>query len=224
MNRAAPGISSRAISRRPPRVLQPTRMPRAKAAPPTDYSALPTEAQNPQSAYLDTMPAEEVVKLMLDEEAQAVRAVRARHKEIAQAAGWWRTSWRRGGRLIYVGAGTSGRLGVLDAAECVPTFGVPPSRVLGVIAGGPRGADPVGRGGRGQPPRGRAAAAPGGGGAGGRRVRHRRVGGHPLLARGPRVRPLPPRRHHLRHLHAPRAAATSGPSPIWSSSSAPGPR
>ncbi|HXU82967.1 MAG TPA: N-acetylmuramic acid 6-phosphate etherase [Polyangia bacterium] len=112
-------------------------MPRAKAAPPTDYSALPTEAQNPQSAYLDTMPAEEVVKLMLDEEAQAVRAVRARHKEIAQAARLVADKLAPGGRLIYVGAGTSGRLGVLDAAECVPTFGVPPSRVLGVIAGGP---------------------------------------------------------------------------------------
>jgi N-acetylmuramic acid 6-phosphate etherase len=112
-------------------------MPRAKAPPPTDYSALPTEAENPQSAHLDTLPAEEVVKLMLDEEAQAVRAVRARHKEIAQAARLVAEKLAPGGRLVYVGAGTSGRLGVLDAAECVPTFGVPPSRVLGVIAGGP---------------------------------------------------------------------------------------
>jgi N-acetylmuramic acid 6-phosphate etherase len=111
-------------------------MPRAKASR-TDYSALPTEAENPQSAHLDTLPAEEVVKLMIDEEALAVKAVRARHKEIAQAAQLIADKLAPGGRLIYVGAGTSGRLGTLDAAECVPTFGVPPSRVLGIIAGGP---------------------------------------------------------------------------------------
>jgi len=112
-------------------------MPRAKAPPATDYAALPTEAENPQSAHLDTLPAEEVVKLMLEEEAGAVRAVRARHKEIAQAARLIAEKLAPGGRLIYVGAGTSGRLGTLDAAECVPTFGIPPSRVLGIIAGGP---------------------------------------------------------------------------------------
>ena len=112
-------------------------MPRAKAPPPTDYAALATEAVNPQSAHLDTLPPEEVVKLMLDEEALAVRAVRARHKEIAQAARLIADKLAPGGRLIYVGAGTSGRLGTLDAAECVPTCGVPPSRVLGIIAGGP---------------------------------------------------------------------------------------
>jgi N-acetylmuramic acid 6-phosphate etherase len=112
-------------------------MPRAKAPPATDYAALPTEAANPQSAHLDTLPAEEVVKLMLEEEAGAVRAVRARHKEIAQASRLIADKLAPGGRLIYVGAGTSGRLGTLDAAECVPTFGVPPSRVLGIIAGGP---------------------------------------------------------------------------------------
>jgi N-acetylmuramic acid 6-phosphate etherase len=111
-------------------------MPRAKA-PSTDYSSLPTEAENPQSAHLDTLPAEEIVKLMIDEEALAVKAVRARHKEIAQAARLIADKLAPGGRLIYVGAGTSGRLGTLDAAECVPTFGVPPSRVVGIIAGGP---------------------------------------------------------------------------------------
>jgi N-acetylmuramic acid 6-phosphate etherase len=116
-------------------------MPRAKALPPTDYAALPTEAENPQSALLDTLPAEEVVKLMIEEEANAVKAVRARHKEIARAAQLiadkLAADQAPAGRLIYVGAGTSGRLGVLDAAECVPTFGIPPSRVIGIIAGGP---------------------------------------------------------------------------------------
>lgn len=118
-------------------------MPRAKAAPATapgpatDYAALPTEGENPRSALLDTLPAEEVVKLMAEEEANAVKAVRARHKEIAQAARLVADKLAAGGRLVYAGAGTSGRLGVLDAAECVPTFGVPPSRVVGIIAGGP---------------------------------------------------------------------------------------
>jgi N-acetylmuramic acid 6-phosphate etherase len=112
-------------------------MPRAKSPPATDYAALPTEAENPQSALLDTLPAEEVVKLMLEEEAAAVRAVRGRRQEIAQAARLIADKLAPGGRLIYVGAGTSGRLGTLDAAECVPTFGGPPSRVVGIIAGGP---------------------------------------------------------------------------------------
>jgi N-acetylmuramic acid 6-phosphate etherase len=112
-------------------------MPRAKPLPATDYGALPTEAENPQSALLDTLPPEEVVKLLVEEEGNAVKAVRARHKEIAAAARLVADRLAAGGRLIYVGAGTSGRLGTLDAAECVPTFGVPPSRVVGIIAGGP---------------------------------------------------------------------------------------
>jgi N-acetylmuramic acid 6-phosphate etherase len=113
-------------------------MPRAKAGPLTDYAALATEGENPRSELLDTLPAEEVVKLMLDEEANGVRAVRARSREIALAARLLADRLAAGGRLVYVGAGTSGRLGTLDAAECVPTFGVPPSLVVGIIAGGPR--------------------------------------------------------------------------------------
>jgi N-acetylmuramic acid 6-phosphate etherase len=111
-------------------------MPRTKAEA-TDYAALATEADNPRAELLDTMPPEEVVKLMLDEEANAGRAVRARSKEIATAARIVADRLAADGRLVYVGAGTSGRLGTLDAAECVPTFGVPPSRVVGIIAGGP---------------------------------------------------------------------------------------
>jgi N-acetylmuramic acid 6-phosphate etherase len=83
------------------------------------------------------MPAEEVVGLMLGEEARAVRAVQAREAEIGRAAQLVADKLAAGGRLVYVGAGTSGRLGTLDAVECVPTFGVPPSRVVAVIAGGP---------------------------------------------------------------------------------------
>ena len=112
-------------------------MPRAKPGPPPDYAALATEGQNPRAEFLDTLPPEDVVKLLVDEEGNALRAVRARTREIAQAARLAADRLAAGGRLIYVGAGTSGRLGTLDASECVPTFGVPPSLVVGIIAGGP---------------------------------------------------------------------------------------
>jgi N-acetylmuramic acid 6-phosphate etherase len=102
-----------------------------------DYQSLPTEALNPRSELLDTLPPEEVVKLMLEEEANAVKAVRARAEEIAAAARLVADRLAGGGRVVYVGAGTSGRLGTLDAAECVPTFGIPPSLVVAIIAGGP---------------------------------------------------------------------------------------
>jgi N-acetylmuramic acid 6-phosphate etherase len=112
-------------------------MPRARSSAPTDFASLPTEALNPRSEYLDTLPPEDVVRLLVDEEANAVKAVKARSKEIAEAARLIAEKLAAGGRLIYVGAGTSGRLGTLDASECVPTFGVPPSLVVPIIAGGP---------------------------------------------------------------------------------------
>lgn len=102
-----------------------------------DYARLPTEAENPRALYLDTLPAADVVKLMLDEEQQSLRAARAAAPAIARAAELAAARLAAGGRLVYVGAGTSGRLGALDAAECVPTFGVPPSLVVAVLAGGP---------------------------------------------------------------------------------------
>ncbi|HXU00019.1 MAG TPA: N-acetylmuramic acid 6-phosphate etherase [Polyangia bacterium] len=107
-------------------------------SPALDYAQLPTEATNPRSARLDTMAADAVVRLMLNEEAKSVRAAAARADVIGRAAALVAQKLAAGGRLIYVGAGTSGRLGTLDAVECVPTFGVPPSRVLGIIAGGPQ--------------------------------------------------------------------------------------
>jgi N-acetylmuramic acid 6-phosphate etherase len=111
-------------------------MPRLRP-PATDFAELPTEATHPRAARLDAMPAEEVVRLMLGEEAKAIRAAQARADEIARAAALVAERLAGGGRLVYAGAGTSGRLGTLDAVECVPTFGVPPSRVVPVIAGGP---------------------------------------------------------------------------------------
>jgi N-acetylmuramic acid 6-phosphate etherase len=118
-------------------------MPRARSSPskaderPAHFGSLPTEAVHPEAAHLDELPAEKVVALMLAEEARAARAVQARGALIGRAAELVAARLAADGRLVYVGAGTSGRLGTLDAVECVPTFGVPPSRVVPVIAGGP---------------------------------------------------------------------------------------
>jgi len=107
------------------------------AAEAPDFAALPTEARHPLTGQMDTWRPEEIVKLMLDEEIAGVRAARTRSAQIGRAAQLCADRLAVGGRLIYAGAGTSGRLGSLDASECVPTFGVPPSRVAAVIAGGP---------------------------------------------------------------------------------------
>jgi len=113
------------------------REPAAAAVEEPDFEALPTESRHPLTGDMDTWRPEEVVKLMLDEEISGVRAARARANQIGRAAQLCADRLAAGGRLIYAGAGTSGRLGNLDAVECVPTFGVPPSLVASVIAGGP---------------------------------------------------------------------------------------
>lgn len=95
-----------------------------------------TESRNPRSESLDGLSAGAIVALMNDEDARVVEAVRAEADSIAQAIEWTAERFRRGGRLIYVGAGTSGRLGVLDASECPPTFSTPPEMIVGLIAGG----------------------------------------------------------------------------------------
>src|SRR5436190_1549860 len=102
-----------------------------------ELAQLPTEALHPRSAKLDTMAPEAIAALMLAEEAKAVRAAQARADVIGRAARLVADRLAGGGRLVYVGAGTSGRLGTLDAVECVPTFGVPPSRFVPIVAGGP---------------------------------------------------------------------------------------
>lgn len=100
-----------------------------------DY--LTTEALNPLSDGLDALSPEQIVALMNDEDARVVEAVRAEAAAIARAVAVIADRFAKGGRLIYVGAGTSGRLGVLDASECPPTFNSPPAMVVGLIAGGP---------------------------------------------------------------------------------------
>ena len=101
-----------------------------------DTVSLATEASNPASRNLDQLSAQEIVSLMNNEDAKVAEAVRKVLPQVAQAVEIITERMRRGGRLIYMGAGTSGRLGVLDAAECPPTFNTSPEQVLGLIAGG----------------------------------------------------------------------------------------
>lgn len=98
---------------------------------------LTTEARNPASSRLDELTPLEIALLMNREDEAAVAAVATQAEAIARAIDLIADALRAGGRLIYVGAGTSGRLGVLDATECPPTFNTPPGLVLGLIAGGP---------------------------------------------------------------------------------------
>jgi N-acetylmuramic acid 6-phosphate etherase len=96
-----------------------------------------TEGENPRTRGLDRFTAAEIVEAMCDEDATVVAAIRTESANVAAAIELVAERMRGGGRLIYVGAGTSGRLGVLDAAECPPTFHSDPGQVIGVIAGGP---------------------------------------------------------------------------------------
>ena len=95
-----------------------------------------TERRNPRSHDLDSRSSLELVDLINGEDATIAPAVAAVRSEIARSIDLIETAFRAGGRLLYVGAGTSGRLGVLDAAECIPTFSAPPGMVVGIIAGG----------------------------------------------------------------------------------------
>ena len=95
-----------------------------------------TEQANPASAGIDSRPTAEILRIINDEDAQVAPAVAVEIPRIAQAVDAIVEAIRAGGRVFYAGAGTSGRLGVLDAAECPPTFGVPPDLFQGVIAGG----------------------------------------------------------------------------------------
>jgi len=95
-----------------------------------------TEQRNPNSMQLDSLSAQELVALINREDQQVALAVEKCLPQIASAVEKIVAAFERGGRLVYVGAGTSGRLGVLDASECPPTYGVKPEMVVGLIAGG----------------------------------------------------------------------------------------
>ena len=101
-----------------------------------DFAALPTESANPETLDLDRLSTLELVRRMNAEDSGVATAVQAVLPTIAAAIDAIARRMAKGGRLIYMGAGTSGRLGVLDAAECPPTFGVAPDRVIGLLAGG----------------------------------------------------------------------------------------
>ena len=101
-------------------------------------STLITEQRNPNSMHVDSLSALEIMRLMNEEDKQVPLAIEKCLPQIAQAVECIVAAFQQGGRLVYIGAGTSGRLGVLDASECPPTFGVSPEMVKGIIAGGER--------------------------------------------------------------------------------------
>jgi len=104
--------------------------------PSSKWESLPTEAINPASLNLDKAPVGDIIDLMVSEDRRVVSAVHKEKERIAHGVGILVQALKRGGRIIFVGAGTSGRLGVLEAAEMPPTFGVKPSLVQAVMAGG----------------------------------------------------------------------------------------
>lgn len=98
--------------------------------------SLTTERQNPRTTEIDVASTADILTMLNDEDAMVAAAVREALPDIARAVDIMAACFKSGGRLFYFGAGTSGRLGILDAAECPPTFGVDPEMVQGVIAGG----------------------------------------------------------------------------------------
>ena len=101
-----------------------------------DLSQMITEGRNPASQNIDELSTEAMLRVINDEDKKVALAVEAIVPQIAQVVDAITSAFSKGGRLIYCGAGTSGRLGILDASECPPTFGTPRSQVVGLIAGG----------------------------------------------------------------------------------------
>ena len=102
-----------------------------------NLGALVSETRNPHTMDLDALTTLELVNRFNQQDTLVAEAVKATLPEVAKAVDAAATALKAGGRIIYMGAGTSGRLGVLDASECPPTFGVPHGLVVGLIAGGP---------------------------------------------------------------------------------------
>src|SRR5262245_19123253 len=112
------------------------RLPVAKIPPMAGIDRLLTEQQNPASAAIDALPTEEMLRVINAEDQKVAIAVEREIPAIARAVDTVAAAVENGGRLFYIGAGTSGRLGVLDASECPPTYSSPPDWVQGIIAGG----------------------------------------------------------------------------------------
>lgn len=111
-------------------------MPRRPPPRPSLWEALATEGRHPAGEELDRLSTEEVVALLLEEDRRGLATALARLEEIARAGEWLAETLAGGGTALLAGAGTSGRLGVLEAAECPPTFGTDPERIRAVMAGG----------------------------------------------------------------------------------------
>ena len=123
----------------PPRLTSPGKTgPPSALAPLTALLDSPTEHRNPRSTKLDTMPLAKAVNLMLDEESQVPHAIARERTTLVKVIEAIIHAFQNDGRLFYIGAGTSGRMGVLDASECPPTFRAPREQVQGIIAGGQR--------------------------------------------------------------------------------------
>ena len=101
-----------------------------------DLTSMITESRNPASADIDSLPALDMLRVINREDQTVALAVEKTLPQVAQVVDAVAQAFRLGGRLIYIGAGTSGRLGILDASECPPTFGTPAEQVVGLIAGG----------------------------------------------------------------------------------------
>src|SRR5256714_11555061 len=100
------------------------------------WQSLPTEAINPTTLAIDKLPSDEIIELMINEDRKMLAAVQKEKARIATGAEMVVSALRKGGRLLFVGAGTSGRLGVLESAEMPPTFGTDPDLVQAIMAGG----------------------------------------------------------------------------------------
>lgn len=101
-----------------------------------EIEGLTTESSHPRSGDLDSLSIRQILEFMSEEDAKVAQAVRSVLPQVERAVEKVLKSFQSGGRLIYIGAGTSGRLGIIDAAECPPTFGSDPTQVVGIIAGG----------------------------------------------------------------------------------------
>lgn len=102
----------------------------------TEWDSIKTEERNERTAQIDTLPTLEMVRLINDEDKKVAYAVEQELEQIARAVDVIADQLKKGGRLVYVGCGTSGRLGILDAVECPPTYSTDPGMVVGLIAGG----------------------------------------------------------------------------------------
>lgn len=125
-----------------------------------EYGKLQTELRNPRTMHIDRLDTLEMLRCIHEEDRRAVEAVGAVLPQIAPVIDRIAAGMAQGGRLIYTGCGTSGRLGVLDASECPPTYGVEPGLVIGVIAGGDRALRSAIEGAEDSRPAGRAALEP----------------------------------------------------------------